>query len=90
MRSLNLYDLFHRNASLFGDRPALVDVEGSLSFRELRHQVDRLAALLAAQGLQAGDRLAVLSLNNRGYFFLLGAAARRGLIQVRTQVRSYS
>ncbi len=82
MRSLNLYDPFHRNASLFGDRPALVDAEGSLSFKELLHQVDGLAALLAAQGLQAGDRIAVLSLNNRGYFFLLGAAARLGAILV--------
>ncbi len=45
MRRLNLYDLFHRNASLFGDRPALVDAEGSLNFRDLRHQVDSLAAL---------------------------------------------
>ena len=82
MRSLNLYDLFHRNASLFGDRPALVDAEGSLSFSDLLDQVDNLAALLADQGLQAGDRLAVLSLNNRGYFFLLGAAARLGVILV--------
>ncbi|MDJ0855281.1 MAG: AMP-binding protein [Desulfobacterales bacterium] len=82
MRSLNLYDLFRRNAALFGDRPALVDAEGSLSFSELKQSVDRLAAVLANHGLRPGDRAAVLAFNSRRYFFLLGAAARLGAIIV--------
>ena len=82
MRSLNLYDLFRRNATLYGDRPALVDAEGSLNFSELRQQVDTLAAALTARGIQAGDRVAVLAYNSRRYFLLLGAAARLGAILV--------
>ena len=82
MRSLNLYDLFCRNATLFGDRLALVDEEGGVNYSELGQAVDRLAAVLASHGLRPGQRLAVLAYNSRHYFFLLGAAARLGAILV--------
>ena len=82
MRDLNLYDVISRNAALYGDRPALVDTEGSLDFGELQQQVDRLAAALTNHGIQAGDRIAVLAYNSRHYLLLLGAAARSGAIIV--------
>ena len=82
MRDLNLYDLFNRNGALYGDRPALVDAEGRLTFRELQNAVDRLAAILTGQGIQAGDRLAIIGYNSRTYVYLLGAAARLGAILV--------
>ena len=82
MRSLSVYDLFRRNAALFGDRPALVDAEGRLSYGELQPMVDALAAVLVSHGLRAGERVAVLAYNDRRYFYLLGAAARLGVILV--------
>ncbi len=82
MRSLNLYDLFRRNAALSGDRPALVDVEGPITHSELRQTVDRMAAELVQHGLRPGERVAVLAYNSRRYFCLLGAAARLGAILV--------
>ncbi|MBL0715771.1 MAG: AMP-binding protein [Desulfosarcina sp.] len=82
MRDLNLYDLFRRNAALYGDRPALIDAEGTLNFKDLLNRVDALAAALTDRGLRAGDRIAVLAHNSRRYFFLLGAAARLGIILV--------
>ncbi len=82
MRSLNVYDLFRRNAAQHGDRPALVDAEGRLNYGELQHRVDRLAAVLASHGLRSGDRVAVLAYNHRRYFYLLGATARLGVILV--------
>ena len=82
MRDLNLFDLFRRNAALYGNRPALADEKGTLSFRDLRRRVDRMAAALTRQGIQTGDRVAVLAYNSRRYFYLLGAAARLGAILV--------
>jgi acyl-CoA synthetase (AMP-forming)/AMP-acid ligase II len=82
MRDLNLYDLFERNASLYADRPALVDDDGVLDFGGLKQAVDAVAAALTARGLQPGDRVAVLAFNSRHYFGLLGAAARIGAIVV--------
>jgi acyl-CoA synthetase (AMP-forming)/AMP-acid ligase II len=82
MRDLNLYDVFSRNAALYGNRPALVDTEGSLDFGELQQRVDSLAAALTNHGIQAGDRIAVLAYNSRHYLMLLGAAARSGAIIV--------
>ena len=82
MRDLNLYDLFRRNEALYGNRPALVDEKGTLNFKDLRQRVARTAAALKHQGIQPGDRVAVLAYNSRRYFYLLGAAARLGAIIV--------
>ncbi|MGD9249705.1 MAG: AMP-binding protein [Desulfobacterales bacterium] len=82
MRHLNLYDLFGRNAALYGNRPALVDEKGTLNFKDLRQRVARTAAALKHQGIQPGDRVAVLAFNSRRYIYLLGAAARLGAILV--------
>ncbi|MDJ0666216.1 MAG: AMP-binding protein [Desulfobacterales bacterium] len=82
MRDLNLYDLFQRNAALYGNRPALVDEKGTLNFRDLRRRVACMAAALTHQGVQPGDRVAVLAYNSRRYFYLLGVAARLGAILV--------
>ena len=82
MRDLNLYDVFSRNAALYGDRAALADTEGTLDFRALQQRVDSLAAALTNRDVQAGDRIAVLAYNSRHYLALLGAVARSGAIIV--------
>ncbi|CAN1559755.1 CaiC Acyl-CoA synthetases (AMP-forming)/AMP-acid ligases II [Rhabdaerophilaceae bacterium] len=42
------------------DRPAIIDGERNWSFRELRNQVEWLAAAIRAAGAQRGDRVAIL------------------------------
>lgn len=82
MRDLTLYDLFHRNALLYGDRPALKHTEGQTTFRELAGRSDALASMLARQGLKKGDRLGILANNCEACFLVMGAAARMGAILV--------
>jgi acyl-CoA synthetase (AMP-forming)/AMP-acid ligase II len=82
MRDLNLYDLFDRNAALYANRPALLDADGTLVFNDLKNRVDALAAGLTRRGIGKGDRVAVLALNSRHYFCLLGATARIGAVLV--------
>ncbi len=75
-----IYSIIKRNALVFGDRPAQVCGDVSLSHREFLARVDRLAAGLWASGLRKGDRIAVLSQNNLEYMDIYGAAARIGAV----------
>ncbi|MBW2356825.1 MAG: AMP-binding protein, partial [Deltaproteobacteria bacterium] len=78
------YDLIGRNAALFGERPAWIELETGerTSFAAIRTEVDRLAAGLAECGLTRGERIGVLAQNSLTYFLLYGAAAALGAIVV--------
>lgn len=82
MRDITLYDLFHRNALLHGDRPALRQGDQQITYRDLAARTAALARTLAGQGVQHGDRLAILANNSAAYFLVMGAAACLGAILV--------
>ena len=50
-QDLTLPQWLERAVRLHGDRPALCFVNGRLTYRELKDQVDRLATALAAMGV---------------------------------------
>jgi long-chain acyl-CoA synthetase len=76
------YDLINRNAVSFADRPAWfeVDDQRTLTFRQVKKQVDRLAAGLENMGIAHGDRIGVMAKNSLEYYLLYGAAAALGAI----------
>lgn len=78
------YDLINRNAVNFGESPAWfeVDDERTLTFRQIKAQVDRLAAGLRKMGVSHGDRLGILAKNSLEYYLLYGAAAALGAIML--------
>ena len=78
------YDLVNRNAVAFKEKQAWLEVEDgrTLSFAQVKEQVDRLASGLQKQGIQKGDRIGVLSKNNLEYFLLFGAAAALGAVML--------
>ncbi len=82
LHDFTFYDLIRRNAVCFNHQTAWVeDDDGrSLSFAEVKDQVDRLAAGLQGRGLGKGDRIGVLGKNSLEYFLLYGAAAALGAI----------
>jgi acyl-CoA synthetase (AMP-forming)/AMP-acid ligase II len=82
LRSFTIYDIFQRNADLFATDTALVCGDRRIDFGELRVRADRLAAGLAAEGVQKGDRVAILGLNSHRFFYLFGAAASLGAVVV--------
>jgi acyl-CoA synthetase (AMP-forming)/AMP-acid ligase II len=82
MRNLSIQDIFSRNAALYADRPALIDAQATITFRELQAQAEGLAAGLHDKGVKRGDRVAVLAYNRCEWFWLMGAAARLGAIVV--------
>jgi acyl-CoA synthetase (AMP-forming)/AMP-acid ligase II len=77
-----IYQTIRRNGLVLRDRPALVAGDTRLTYGDLWHAVDGVAAGLAAAGVTKGDRIAVLAFNGSEYVYLYGAAARLGAIVV--------
>ncbi|WP_231983670.1 AMP-binding protein [Mycobacterium sp. E2733] len=68
-----------RTAALrFGDRAALIDERGALSFAELDSRSNALANVWRERGLRGGDGVAILTRNHRGFVDALFAAAKCG------------
>jgi long-chain acyl-CoA synthetase len=67
VKGKTLCDILARNASTFGDRPALSWKQGSawsrLSWREYREQVAQVALALRGLGVGAGDCVAIMARN---------------------------
>ncbi len=82
MRSFTLYDMFLRNARIYGSDTALVDGRRRISFEQLLTQVEWAASGLVNQGIKKGDRIAVLANNHYRFFILFGAASKSGAILV--------
>lgn len=79
-RSRNISDIVRLQAQRTPDRIALVYEGRRDSFRELDTIIDRAANALRAAGIAEGDRVAILSHNNRAYVLLRFAIARAGAI----------
>ena len=48
VHAFTVYDMIARGASVYGDAPAVIQGDRSLSFRDFKRRVDTLAAGLAA------------------------------------------
>jgi acyl-CoA synthetase (AMP-forming)/AMP-acid ligase II len=53
------------NGMVLGDKPAIIDRNGSISWKELDDRSNQVAHLLEAQGLEPGDRVGILLRNGR-------------------------
>lgn len=79
-RSQQLGDLLRRSAARVPGRTALVFRDQRDTFAELDAAVNRAANALAAEGIEKGDRVALLSHNNRSFVVLRFALARLGAV----------
>jgi fatty-acyl-CoA synthase len=66
------------SAIRYGDRVALRDELGAVTYRELDERSDALAAGWLARGLAPGDGVAILARNHRGFLYAVFAAAKCG------------
>ncbi|MCY1282924.1 Long-chain-fatty-acid--CoA ligase FadD13 [compost metagenome] len=76
--SVHLGQLLSQRAVLSPSREALVTPAGRWTFRQFDQRVGRLASYLAAQGVNAGERIAVLARNGEILSSALFAAGRLG------------
>ena len=84
LHDFTFYDLIRRNVTNFGRRVAWfeVDDQRTLTFTEIKEQVDRLAGGLQKLDVRKGDRLGAVGKNSLEFFLLYGAAAALGAIVV--------
>jgi fatty-acyl-CoA synthase len=61
-----------------GDRVALRDERGDVTFRELDERTNALANAWRAQGLRPGDGVTILARNHRGFLYAVFAGAKCG------------
>jgi fatty-acyl-CoA synthase len=61
-----------------GDRTALIDDRGALSYSQLNERTNSLANRWRAEGLKPGEGVAILARNHRGFLEAVFAAAKCG------------
>src|SRR4051812_1152889 len=74
----NPFTLLAVSASRWPSRPALVDEDGPISYRELQSRSESLAVELRAQGVEAGQAVGILCRNGRGFVQAVFAVALVG------------
>ncbi|WP_067666815.1 acyl-CoA synthetase [Nocardia miyunensis] len=70
--------ILNLSASRYGDRTAVIDELGALSYRELDDRSNRLANQWRVRGLRGGEGVAILARNHRGVLDAVFAAAKCG------------
>src|SRR5574337_727795 len=77
-----LADLLRRTAARFPDKPGIACGDTAWTWRQFDAVVGRVAAGLHAEGVAAGDRIAVLARNSHAFAALRFALARIGAVLV--------
>ena len=72
--------LFHSRVSVNPQHTAVIEAERSLSYCELERRSNQLANYMLQNGLQRGDRIAILARNCLEYVEVELAAAKAGII----------
>ena len=78
----SIRDLFDESVARFGDRPAYYCMGAEITFAELERMSTAFGAWLQAQGLQKGDRIALMMPNVLQYPVALFGILRAGLVVV--------
>jgi len=77
-----IYDIFKRNAILFGSKTAILQEDQEITFGELFNKARAVAGWLKDKGIVKGDRIAVLTKNCHQFFTLMGSIAALGAMMV--------
>ncbi len=75
-----IYDFICRNAQIYPDKDAVIFGQKRITFRQYKEKCDHLAAGLVKEGVETGDRVAIVANNSDEYVILYGAAAKIGAI----------
>ncbi len=79
-----LVDILHRSETAYGDRPALIFMNRTLTYRELATQVRRLAGSLAGLGVGRDTRVAIHTPNVPQFVIAYYATLSLGAVAVPT------
>lgn len=80
-------EMIRETARRYGEAPALIGEDRTVSYREFDRETDRLGNALLATGLIPGDRVGVLLPNSIEGLVVYYALAKAGLVRVQLNVR---
>lgn len=75
-------DMMRATAQRYPDHPALLFPDHQVSFSEVNRRSDALAAALAAQGVEKGDRLALYCINSTEFAVAYAGIVKAGAVVV--------
>ncbi|HEV2030423.1 MAG TPA: AMP-binding protein [Candidatus Dormibacteraeota bacterium] len=84
---MDVGSILERTTSLYPDRPAVIDGDRTIRYRELDDRVNRLANAMLGSGLKPGDRVIDLQHNAHQYIEADLALSRAGLVRVPVNTR---
>ncbi len=79
-RDVTLYEQFASSAEKYPDKLAIIDQARRITYRDLRRQIDTVAANLLSLGLETGDVVALQTWNSLEMPLLHLACNRIGLL----------
>lgn len=79
---LTMATALRRAAALYGNRPAILDAEGAMTWSQYVDRIARAAGVLATLGIRPGDRYATVSHNSFRHAELLNAGYWLGAVPV--------
>jgi len=79
---LTMATAIRRAETLYGDRTAILDTEGDLTWSEYVHRITRAAGMLAELGLEPGQRFGILAHNSFRQAELMHAGYWSGIVPV--------
>ena len=77
-----LYDRLAAHAPTWGAAPVIIEDNTQWSIGEFLEKINRLASVMLAKGLQPGDRVALMFLNQKEFLLGFYAGLRAGLVVV--------
>lgn len=80
----SIVDIFEDSCTRYRDRTAFINMGAAMTYVELDHATRNFAAWLQRQGLNGGDRIALMMPNILQYPVALFGALRAGLVVVNT------
>lgn len=84
---LTMGAVLRRAAALFGNRPAILDREGNMTWSQYVDRIARAASVLNGLGVNAGERFGILSRNSFRHAELINAGYWLGAVPVPVNVR---
>ncbi len=91
LSNLSIYELFERAVEDYPNNIAIMNGDESITYTQLKNQVDGLAAALHHRGFQKGERICVMLQNCKEYAIVTYAIYRLGgvLVQVNPMYQPY-
>jgi non-ribosomal peptide synthetase component E (peptide arylation enzyme) len=80
--NLTYGDILDRSAQRYPDKPAVIEDRSTITYRQLKDKVDRLAVMLLKLGIKKYDRILLQLPNRHEYIVAFYAAQRIGAVPV--------